>query len=187
MTFRDLPIGIRIRAKLCDVLGYQHPWTHDTHVRFPEAFGPFDVEHKLIDPSHRFIDCSSQTTYVEMSIFPEVAWNEDDYGDMQTFADRLPDRPFCSVEATERRGVGSRVLNPSYLPVGTWGKVQGWRRLGPSPSGHSMLFEVLEGGLLRIWQSSIKVPDGPGYYVTSAAALKSDYSTAIMFVAFGEG
>lgn len=189
MHFQQLPLGVRIKSVIAELIGYQHPWAHRTHVRFPRRFGP--ISGNLVDPSHKFIDCSSMTTYVVMRVYPEVPWDMQDYEDLQTFADRLPRRPFASIEALERRGVGSRVLDPRTAPSGVWFVIQGWRRLGDAlgdaPSGHAMLGESLGGGRVRIWESTIKSPDGPRHYETKFNDLDDDYVAGTMYGALGPG
>lgn len=193
MILSDLPLKFRMRVLISRFVGWRHAWSHGTHVRFPTPFGPFGQLHRLVNPDHPYTDCSSFATYVIMCAYPEVAWTEEDYGDMVVYADRLPERPHSSQEALERRGVGSRLHDPEAVPVGTWFAFQGWRQLPTvrrpdiKPSGHMALAEKINEGFIRVWEVTIRTPDGLQQRVTTVSDLRQEFSASLRFTALGPG
>lgn len=184
---RPLPLLVRLRVLIADLLGWRYP-SRSAAVRFPAAFGPIAGHSSLVDPIGQEIDCSSMTTYLVMRLYPDTPWSMDDYMDMQVFADRLPARPWSPIEAVERRGVGSRVARPEAVAPGTLCLVQMWRSLPPArPSGHAYLAEVLEGGWVRVWESTSRDRIGPRYRSATWDQLRQEGPAGMVVAALGPG
>lgn len=163
----------------CD--GYQHPWKHDTGPRFPRQVG--SIPASLVDPDHHFIGCSSLTTFEIMATTPDIPWTIEDYGDLQTFQDRLPGRPLCALEAVERRQIAHRIDSPDALRLHadyTAGRpcilIAGWRKTGSTAAdfrGHSMIAIVRPHDLLVL--ESTTIVDGLRKTVTTWPDLKKRF------------
>lgn len=137
-------------------------------------------EVQLKDGDNRVTNCSTMTTSILTSIYPSAPWNSQDYGDLQVFADRLPNDPDSPINAVERAGVGQRVQS---LVPGQWHLVQGWRTFDPSTprySGHAFLVLADDNGDIDQLLEATSIDNiGPRYKSISFAALQDDYDEGL--------
>ena len=136
----------------------------------PDAMG-FDLQAKDGD---RFTNCSTMTVSLLTSIFPSAPWSREEYGDLQVFKGKQPDSP---IRAVVRMGVGEAV---DTLVDGSWHLVQGWRRLGESPSGHAFLV-LKKGDVVTVLEASSRENNvGPRYRETTVSRLRGEYPAAFL-------
>lgn len=123
-------------------------------------------------------NCSTLTTSIITSVYPDVPWSLTEYAELQVFDDQLPatDTP---VKAVERMGIGRIV---SVFQQGEWHLVQGVRRM-PSHargfSGHAFLVNALEGGGLEVIEATSRSNIGPRYRRTTSQKLHDEYPAAL--------
>jgi len=133
-------------------------------------------ELQLADGDNRVTNCSTMTVSLLTSVYPNAPWSQEDYGDLQVYADRLPGQPGSPIDAVERAGVGERV---DVLVPGRWHLVQGWRTFDPSVprySGHAFL--VLagdDGDIDQVLEATSLSNIGPRYKEITFADLLEDY------------
>ena len=129
---------------------------------------------------NRITNCSTMTVSLLTSVYPNAPWSQEDYGDLQVYADRLPGQPGSPIDAVERAGVGERV---DALVPGRWHLVQGWRTFEPSIprySGHAFL--VLagdDGDIDQLLEATSLSNIGPRYKEITFAQLQKDYSKGL--------
>jgi hypothetical protein len=137
-------------------------------------------ETQLADGENRITNCSTMTVSVLTSVYPDAPWSQEDYGDLQVYADRLPGRPDSPIDAVERAGVGTRV---DALVPGRWHLVQGWRTFDPSIprySGHAFLVLADDtGDIDQVLEATSLSNIGPRYKEITFAKLQSDYSEGL--------
>jgi len=184
-------LDIRIRIAAAPYMGWRYRLTKP-RVAYEI---PDDMRaSKLETETDRHTNCSTLTVSLLTSCYPLVPWGLQEYGDLQVFGDRLPDRPGAPVEAAERMGIGQVV---EEFTGRRWHLVQGWRRLGSRPSGHAFL--VLGGGPLgilpgRAEQYPITVLEassrenniGPRYRKTTPADLRDEYPAGLFIARLRE-
>lgn len=168
-TFRSLPLEARVRLLLSELTGWEHPQVAGGRSRVPRD--PTLIGHVIpegaIDSRAFRIDCSTMTAFLVLGAFLDAAWDEDSYGDLVIFNDRIPDRPYSPIEAIERAGVGSRVrsvvgvadsmrLAGRESPVILLG--QFWRSKW---EGHAMLVAVHSDATLHLVESTTRGDGGP--------------------------
>lgn len=127
----------------------------------------------------RVTNCSTLTASILTSVFADRPWSGREYGDLQVFADRLPNSPDAPIRAAERMAVATPV---EELVRGRWHLVQGWRSLGSSPSGHA--FFALAGDDIEnplVLEATSIDGEGPRYKQKSMADLRDYYRTAMYF------
>jgi hypothetical protein len=78
----------------------------------------------VVDPgaTDRYTNCSTLTTSSYMAVRPDIAWTDQEYGDMQVFYDRLPNHD-CPIDAIERVDAGTRVTASEPDAEGKWPKI----------------------------------------------------------------
>ena len=125
-------------------------------------------------------NCSTLTCSLLTSVCPDVPWGVQEYGDLQVYADRLPDEPDAPVQAVARMGIG---FVAQGLTPGQWHLVQGWRTFDPQTprySGHAFLVLADDtGDGIEVLEATSLGGVGPRYRSTSWAELVSDYSAGI--------
>ena len=119
-------------------------------------------------------NCSTLTTSLITSVFPDAPWSSQEYGDLQVFGDRLPatDSP---VLAALRMSVGKAV---DKFQMGEWHLVQGVRRLPSNPkgfSGHAFLVNSLSDGGLEVLEATSRQGIGPCYRQATEDELRAQY------------
>jgi hypothetical protein len=126
----------------------------------------------------RVTNCSTLTASLLTSVFADRPWTSREYGDLQVFADRLPDTPDSPIRAALRMGIAERT---EQFLAKRWHLVQGWRSLGSRPLGHAFL--VLAGDepedLLVLEASSRENGIGPRYKQSTATALAEEYGAGL--------
>jgi hypothetical protein len=144
-----------------------------------------DNIYAYLAPPDRVTNCSTMTVSMLTSVFPNAPWTQEDYGDLQVYADRLPDRPDSPIDAVERAGVGVRV---ELLEPERWHLVQGWRTFDPSTpkySGHAFLVLANDtGGIDQVLEATSRTDNsgrkiGPRYRTVSLETLKQDYDEGV--------
>ena len=173
-----LPLTYRLRFAAGLYLGWRY---HRIDVGF--AFASPGVPESLIRPpfTQHTINCSTLTASVLTACFPSSPWGSRGYGDLQVFADRLPDNPDSPIQAVEHAGIGSRVAD-TFAP-NMWHLVQGWRTLDP-PRGHAFLMRD-DGDSLLVLEATTNI--GPRWKRTTRKRLHRDYPAALYAAAIGEG
>ena len=169
----ERPLDVRIRLAAAP---YLVGWGYSLSA--PRvAFESPGVPDSLVG-GNRLTNCSTLTASLLTSVYADRPWTGREYGDLQVFADRLPSTPDSPILAGVRMGVASPVDD---FAAGRWHIVQGWRRLGSSPSGHAFL--VLagsdSGSLLVLEASSLEGGIGPRYKTTTATDLREQYAAAL--------
>ena len=125
----------------------------------------------------RLTNCSTLTASLLTSAFPDHPWTEREYGDLQVFADRLPESPWSPISAAVRMGVAKSTTD--FHPR-RWSLVQGWRSLGANPSGHAFLaFADSDSESLLVLEATSIDGIGPRYKTTTATALRESYPAGL--------
>lgn len=127
-------------------------------------------------------NCSTLTTSILTSVRPDAPWSSREYGDLQVYADRLPDEPDAPVAAVVRMGIGLVVTEPW---AGAWHLVQGWRTFEPTVprySGHAFLVLADDAGDGILVLEASSLVGGPRYRRTTWAGLVDEYPGGV-FVA----
>lgn len=140
----------------------------------PDAMYADSVEWEPGDA--KITNCSTLTTSLLTSAYPDAPWTSREYGDLQVFADRLPAAPDAPVQAIQRMQIGRPV---SKLTPGWWHLVQGWRSFDP-PSGHAFLvLAAREGDGVEVLEASSRRNVGPRYRVTTWTSVVAEYAAAV--------
>lgn len=170
-------LDIRIRIAAGPYLsgwGYSIKWgTARVLYDLPDAMGADRVEWEV--GNARLTNCSTLTTSLLTSCYPDAPWTTREYGDLQVYADRLPDRPDAPIDAVERMGIGQRKDKPS---PGKWHLLQGWRSFDP-PSGHALLALTLTGYDVQVLEATSRRGIGPRYRMTTQAGLALEYGAGL--------
>jgi hypothetical protein len=127
-------------------------------------------------------NCSTLTTSLLTSVRPDAPWTSREYGDLQVYADRLPDEPDAPIAAVVRMGIGQQV---EALTAGAWHLVQGWRTFDPQTprySGHAFLVLADDAGDGILVLEASSLAGGPRYRRTTWAGLVGEYPAGV-FVA----
>ena len=175
-----LPLDTRLRIAAGP---YLDSWGYDlarARVLYdlPDAMRADRVE--LGPGDSRLTNCSTLTTSLLTSCYPSAPWTVEEYGDLQVFADRLPDRPDAPVQAVVRMGIGRAVQSPT---LGVWHLVQGWRTFdptGPRYSGHALL--VLgdpNGEGVQVLEATSRRGIGPRYRRSTWSELRREYGYSL--------
>lgn len=165
----SLDIRIRIAAAM-----YMVGWAYSLS-NPAVAFRSPGVPDNLVRRS-RLTNCSTLTASILTAIFGWLPWSLQEYGDLQVFADRLPDHPDAPIRAVERMGVGARVSGPLDR---RWHLVQGWRSL-TRPSGHAFLVRR-DGATLLVLEASSRNNVGPIYRRTTLSELADAYPAGLFW------
>lgn len=147
----------------------------------PDAMGADGVE--LEPGEQQNTNCSTLTASILTSVFPSAGWTLREYGDLQVFADRLPENPDAPVQAVNRLGIGMIVEN--LLP-GKWHLVQGWRTFDPSKSkysGHAFLVLLEHDGSVLLLEATSRRNEGPRYRRTTIMELEREYGDGLHYAA----
>lgn len=131
-------------------------------------------------------NCSTLTCSLITSVRPDVGWTVEDYGDLQVYADRLPDRPDSPIQAVVQQGIAERVDGPVAR---RWCLVQGVRELTvengalASFSGHAFMVRR-DGTTLTVIEATSRkdadgLPIGPRYRQTTREDLVQEYKYAL--------
>lgn len=148
----------------------------------PDAMRADRIEISAGEP--RLTNCSTLTTSLLTSVYPDAPWTLQEYGDLQVFADRLPAHPASPIEAVERMGVGRATVDPA---PGCWHLVQGWRTFDPQTprySGHAFL--VLADGNgdgVQVLEATSRRGIGPRYRSATWADLRDEYPAGLYIAA----
>ena len=174
----SLDIRIRIAAA-----PYMQGWTYSLSnakvlYDLPDAMGADRVEWEEGDA--KVTNCSTLTTSLLTSVYPDAPWTLREYGDLQVFADRLPSHPDSPIEAVRRMGVGEPVPE---LVHGQWHLVQGWRTFDPKTprySGHAFLvLAARSGDGIEVLEASSRRSVGPRWRATTWASIKAEYPAGL--------
>lgn len=183
-AFRDLPLEVRIRLASNDCLGWRYG--SGTKTRFP-ASRPM-LPQRLVDPNGGYIDCSSFTSYVMATVFPDGHWTRARYAELQIFD---AERPWSPLSAVEYAGVGSRIPGPVK---GAWALCQAWvdasTRDGDSVSGgHARIVycDPEDEDQILVLESTSRSSIGPRWTRTRFSALRSRYPGGVRLAALGPG
>jgi hypothetical protein len=177
-----LDIRIRLAAG-----PYLDSWDYDLRTArvlydLPDAMRADRVE--LAPGDARLTNCSTLTTSLLTSCFPDAPWTVQEYGDLQVFGDRLPGNPDAPVQAVVRMGVGKAVAQ--HVP-GAWHLVQGWRTFepsGPRYSGHAFLVLAdRDGDGCLVLEATSRRSIGPRYRRSTWADLRREYGHSLHLAA----
>lgn len=127
--YRAMPQDARIRLAAADLIGWRYVTGSGVHYPYYRPHLPAT----LVDFEGRGIDCSSFTSYILFTAYPDGAWTDQSYQDLQIMD---PNRPWSPIEAVENAGVGSRVDAPTG---GLWHLTQAWKSVSPLTSGHARM------------------------------------------------
>lgn len=182
--FRSLPIQVRVAVASACFLGWRYSLTVP---RVPFEVGSLPAS--LVAEAASVTNCSTLTTAVLMACYPEAPWTLEEYGDLQVFADRLPNKPNAPILAIERVGVGSRVPAPVANAVHL---VQGWRKTGDAAEdfrGHAVIVMTdNDPARLRVLEATSRSSNlGARWRSTNLENFRREYPAAIHFGALGAG
>lgn len=159
-----LPLGLRLRLAAGLHLGW-HYTPKGVKPAVPFAAGSIPAD--LVKPDARVTACSTFALALLMAAYPDAPWTMKEYGELQSFAELLPARPFACLDAVERMGVGERVTTP--VPQ-AWHFVQGWVSLKPPFPGHAFLAWP-DGSVALILQAASTGGIGPCWTVAPLSTL----------------
>lgn len=180
-AFRRLPLGVRIRLAVCDLLGWRYSRTNAFPARRP------GMPASLARPGlpNLGIDCSSQSSYVVITATPDGAWTPDRYAELQI---QDAARPWSPLDAVETAKVGFKVAKP--IP-GRWHLSQTWVDANgadgtPLQGGHARIThcDPADPDLLFVFESSTRTHPidggalGPTWSVTRVSELLKKYPGA---------
>jgi hypothetical protein len=148
-----LSLDSRMREAASFLLGWRYRWSSSPTCR---PFG--GALTASFTGSDRTIYCSAMTIVLLCAVRPDAPWDDRSYGDLQCYADRLPDHPDSPIDAVVRAGIGTRT---SDTEAPGWYLCQGWWSLGSKPAGHAVLLYRDTSGELWVLQSASGI--GPTY------------------------
>lgn len=136
--FARLPLAARIYTAAAPFLGMRYSLSDPS---VPYAAG--SIPSALVG-RNRLTNCSTMSTAILMAVYPDREWTQQDYADLQVFAESLTAHPKgdSPIVAAERHNLGQRV--PRFEEH-EWHLVQTWNRKNPDGTpiarsgGHSRL------------------------------------------------
>jgi hypothetical protein len=166
-------VGLRIRLAAAP---YMVGWGYS--LGSPRVAYPSPGVPESLVGGERVTNCSTLTASLVTSVFADRPWTSREYGDLQVFADRLPDSPDAPIRAAVRMDVA---IETESFVAKRWHIVQGWRSLGAKPSGHAFLVRAGEDAesLLVLEATSRGGGIGPRYLSTTASALRKEYGAGL--------
>ncbi len=140
----------------------------------------------------KYTNCSTLTLSLLTEVYPNAPWALKEYGDLQVYADRLPEQPGSPIEAAERMGIAKKV---NVLTPSRWHLIQGWRRFdppNPNPgrrySGHAFLVLAdADGDGILMLEATSREGIGPRYRRTTMRDLMSEYPKGLWMAVLSQG
>ena len=161
----DAPLLLRLGGLVAAYKGWTY---HRTQVGAAHGAGAMPLS--VTASRRRQTNCSTFLADVVMALYPNAGWTSTDYGDVQVYADRLPDYPASMVRAMVRRGVGREVDGP----MGGVHVVQGWVRPWV---GHQMIVvDDDPAGRLLVIDANVGRAEAVAMSWTTLDALRERYS-----------
>jgi len=191
-AFMKLPVWTRLCLAASDLLGwhYAHPngqYADSNH--FPAARGAIPAQLVKSGVARLAIDCSSQTSYLTMTVYPYANWTFSDYADLQI---QDGNRPWSPMDVLPRHGVGTVLAQPEDAQPGDVVLSQAWVDASladgtPLSGGHARYVRILPDGSLEVLESTNRSDAhypagyGPTRTYTTLVALKVKYTDGVRF------